>query len=256
MQAQKLKILIGSARAALMRAYEAHQQRPIHLDFVVQAHLHCRYVSGIAMPYDAQIEALEVLEQQYEDLTGDVDLARWRAMRANMRDMIDAGAIHAESVDRAAEFVTLIDSKLAGDDEPPLQEKSSGLEALRELLHPVVIDSSWTQYQAGHLRDAVLNAFVALGDFIRARTGLVLDGKALVEQALSPHQPRLVLSTLETESGRNDQSGFMQIFSGAFVGVRNPKAHSLAHDLDPVQAAQYLVFASLLARRVAEARPV
>jgi uncharacterized protein (TIGR02391 family) len=58
-----------------------------------------------------------------------------------------------------------------------------------------------------------------------------------------------------TESGKNDQKGFLQIYQGAFLGVRNPKAHSLAHDLDQIKAAQYLVFASLLARRVDEAKP-
>jgi len=48
----------------------------------------------------------------------------------------------------------------------------------------------------------------------------------------------------------------MNILSGAFQGVRNTKAHSLEHDLDQAKAAQYLVFASLLARRVSEAKKV
>ena len=66
----------------------------------------------------------------------------------------------------------------------------------------------------------------------------------------------LVLTELETESGQNDQKGFMQIFKGAYQGIRNPKAHSLTHDLTPEKAAQYLVFASLLIRRVQEAKGV
>jgi hypothetical protein len=48
----------------------------------------------------------------------------------------------------------------------------------------------------------------------------------------------------------------MQIFKGAFQGIRNPKAHSLAHDLTEQKTAQYLVFTSLLARRLDEARVV
>jgi hypothetical protein len=40
----------------------------------------------------------------------------------------------------------------------------------------------------------------------------------------------------------------MQIFKGTFQGLRNPKTHSLAHDLTEVKAAQYLIFARLLAR--------
>lgn len=60
----------------------------------------------------------------------------------------------------------------------------------------------------------------------------------------------------DSESGQNDQKGFLQIFNGAYQGIRNPKAHSLNHDLDQNKAAQYLVFASLLIRRVEEAKVV
>jgi uncharacterized protein (TIGR02391 family) len=60
----------------------------------------------------------------------------------------------------------------------------------------------------------------------------------------------LVLSNLDTESGKNDQKGFIQMLQGAYVGIRNPKAHSLASNLNEVATAQYLVFASLLARRI------
>ena len=51
-----------------------------------------------------------------------------------------------------------------------------------------------------------------------------------------------------------NRMGFMQIFKGAYQGIRNPKAHSMTHDLTAMKAAQYLVFASLLARRIDEAR--
>jgi hypothetical protein len=60
----------------------------------------------------------------------------------------------------------------------------------------------------------------------------------------------LIVSDLSTESGRSDQKGFIQILQGAYLSVRNPKAHSLKTDLNTESAAQYLVFASLLARRI------
>lgn len=70
------------------------------------------------------------------------------------------------------------------------------------------------------------------------------------------HSSVLILSEIDSESGQNDQKGFMQIFKRAYQGILNPKAHSLTHDLTPIKAAQYLVFASLLARRVEEAKIV
>jgi uncharacterized protein (TIGR02391 family) len=124
---------------------------------------------------------------------------------------------------------------------------------LREMMHPWIIEHSFEQYRNGHLRDAVLNAFIALGDLIRERTGIKLDGAPLAAQALSLKNPILLLSEVETESGQNDQVGFMQILQGAFTGIRNPPAHSVKHDFTERKAAQYLVFASLLARRITEA---
>jgi uncharacterized protein (TIGR02391 family) len=121
------------------------------------------------------------------------------------------------------------------------------------LLHPAILEHAYPQYYDGHLRDAVLNAIVVVFDLIRQRTDLQSDGDRLIGEALSLQHPLLVLSELDTESGRNDQAGFMQILQGAYKGIRNPKAHSLQHDLDEHKAAQYLVFASLLARRIADA---
>lgn len=125
--------------------------------------------------------------------------------------------------------------------------------SLDSLLHPVIREHAYPQYLDGHWRDAVLNAFIAVFDLIRNRTGLDLDGDALVTRAFSLQRPMLMLSDLRTESGRNDQAGFLQIYQGSYKGIRNPKAHGLQHDLTDNKAAQYLVFASLLARRVEEA---
>jgi uncharacterized protein (TIGR02391 family) len=121
------------------------------------------------------------------------------------------------------------------------------------LLHPTIARNAYGLFMNGHLREAVLNSVVSIFDSIRERTGLHEDGDKLIGKAFSIENPYLVLSELHTDSGQNDQRGFMQIFKGAFQGIRNPKAHSLVHDLTELKAAQYLVFASLLARRVEEA---
>jgi len=125
---------------------------------------------------------------------------------------------------------------------------------LEGLLHPIIIRSSYRQYREGLYRDAVFNAIVAVFDRIRELTGLNEDGVQLIGKVFSLDNPVLVLSTIETESGKDEQKGFIQILQGAYLGIRNPKAHSLTTDLKQDTAAQYLVFASLLARRIEEAR--
>jgi len=133
------------------------------------------------------------------------------------------------------------------------EERSDTNLGFEHLLHPIIIEHAFQLYRNGHLREAVLNSITAVYDFIRARTGSEEDGDRLIGQVMSTNDPKLILSELGTESGQNDQKGFMQIYKGAYQGIRNPKAHSLTHDLTEIKAAQYLVFASLLARRIEEA---
>lgn len=124
------------------------------------------------------------------------------------------------------------------------------------LLHPSIVASSYDLFQNGHLRDAVLNSVLAIFDLIRERTGIDADGNALVSRAFSLQDPYIVFGDLDTESGQNEQKGFIQLLNGTYQGIRNPKAHSLDSDLTPINACQYLVYASLLARRLSEARIV
>ena len=99
------------------------------------------------------------------------------------------------------------------------------------LLHPVIKRAAFKHYRDGHLRDAVLNAYIAVFDYIREITKIDADGVRLVGQVFAPERARLVLSTLETATGRDDQIGFMNLFQGAYIGIRNPKAHTVQHDL-------------------------
>lgn len=148
------------------------------------------------------------------------------------------------------EFEGILDAKLL---ETARKRGDLGFE---HLLHPIILESSYDRYRNDHLREAVLNSIIAIFDLIRKRTGLDDDGANLVNRAFSLTDPYLVLSELKSESGQNDQKGFMEVLRGSYQGVRNPKAHSLSHDLTQLTAAQYLVFASLLARRVEEAHLV
>jgi uncharacterized protein (TIGR02391 family) len=142
------------------------------------------------------------------------------------------------------------DQHLQGTGEVDIERPALGFE---DLLHPMIQQHAFQLYRNGHLREAVLNSITAVFDFIRERSGLGEDGDRLIGQVFTLENPKLILSEIETDSGQNDQKGFMQIFKGAYQGVRNPKAHSLNHDLTEAKAAEYLIFASLLARRVEEA---
>jgi uncharacterized protein (TIGR02391 family) len=100
------------------------------------------------------------------------------------------------------------------------------------------------------MRDAVLDSLISVNDLIRERASLSLDGPNLIDQAFSMTNPRLIISSLETESGKNEQKGFMDLLKGAYTGIRNPNSHSLQGELYSKTAAHYLVLSSLLATKV------
>ncbi len=125
-----------------------------------------------------------------------------------------------------------------------------------DLLHPRVTAASYALFKGGNYRDAVLNSSIAVFDYIRERTKLDLDGAELIARAFSLQNPMLIFSTLETESGKNEQKGYIQILQGLYLGIRNPKAHSLSSDLDKIDAAQRLVFSSMLCRKIEESNLV
>lgn len=144
------------------------------------------------------------------------------------------------------------DARLAEEGER-IEQEVLGFE---HLLHPIILENSYKLFRNGHLREAVLNSVVAVFDYIRELTGVQEDGDRLIGQVFSLEDPYIILSNLRSESGQNDQKGFMQIYKGVFQGVRNPKSHSLTHDLTELKAAQYLVFSSLLVRRIEESEIV
>jgi uncharacterized protein (TIGR02391 family) len=162
---------------------------------------------------------------------------------------VDDGECHLQAF--GVSFLRADIEKLVPAGTPASEARPTGFD---DLLHPNVREAAIRHYQAGDYRNAVLDAITAVFDKIRERTGIDKDGDRLINQALSVDAPILILSEVDTDSGRNDQSGFADIFRGFYRGVRNPKAHSLVHDLDAHKAGQHLVLASILMRRVVEAR--
>jgi uncharacterized protein (TIGR02391 family) len=93
---------------------------------------------------------------------------------------------------------------------------------------------------------------LALNGLVRLRSGLEFDGTTLMERAFSPTSPVLKFNELRDQSDKDEQKGFMQMFSGAVSGLRNPRAHKFIQD-DPERALEFIAFVSLLAKLLDEA---
>jgi uncharacterized protein (TIGR02391 family) len=114
-------------------------------------------------------------------------------------------------------------------------------------LHPEVARAATRLFTDGHYANAVEAAVKALNGLVRLRSELEIDGTTLMEKAFSPNAPILAFNGLANQSDKDEQRGFMMMFSGAVAGLRNPRAHGFIND-DPERALEFIAFVSLLAK--------
>lgn len=122
-------------------------------------------------------------------------------------------------------------------------------------VHPRVKALAQPRFEAGFFGDAVEACFKEVNDSVKRlfveSEGREADGAGLMNTAFSPNNAIIKLADLSTETGRNIQQGYMQIFAGAMTGIRNPKAHSNLNP-DSRKALHLIALASLLMSKLDE----
>ncbi len=131
-----------------------------------------------------------------------------------------------------------------------------GRDARIAALHADVRQAADRYLESGHMEVAIFEAFKAINNRVKAMTGLDEDGSKLMTHAFATENPRIILADLSTETGKNIQAGFRFLFMGAVQGIRNPDAHEQFRPLDDEEALEKLAFASMLIRRLDEARVI
>lgn len=121
------------------------------------------------------------------------------------------------------------------------------------LINTRIVDVSKKRFDSGHYADSIEASLKEINSVIKKivlnKINKEYDGASLMEKALSLNDPIIVLDDLSIEDGKNVQKGFMQIFSGAMTGIRNPKAHSNIN-INKEQAIHYLFLASILMNKI------
>lgn len=127
------------------------------------------------------------------------------------------------------------------------------LEGFWCFLHPLVVKISKKRFEVGHYADAVEAALKEINSIVKEqykrKTGFEEDGATLMNRAFSVNNPVFSFADITTETGRNIQQGYMQIFAGAMTGIRNPKAHNNMV-LDKNKAMHLLFIASFFALKL------
>jgi uncharacterized protein (TIGR02391 family) len=123
--------------------------------------------------------------------------------------------------------------------------------------HPKISEVSKPLYESGNYNQAILEAFKAVNNFVKNKTGrLDLDGKSLMSISFNAKDPLLKLNDLISPTDIDEQEGFMHLFMGAMQGIRNPLAHAYPIQPDSIRTLEYLSFASLLIRKAEESKKV
>lgn len=125
------------------------------------------------------------------------------------------------------------------------------------VIHPSIISIAKKKFEDGHYADAVESAFKEINSrvqkIVKQKTGRELDGVELMQNAFSEKNPIIILDNISTKTGRNIQLGYMQLFSGAMMGIRNPKAHNNL-TIMPERAIHFIYLASLFMYKLDEAK--
>lgn len=123
-------------------------------------------------------------------------------------------------------------------------------------IHPKIEGVAKSRFYNGMYADAIEASFKEINcrmkEIVKKQTGQELDGSSLMKQCLSVNNPILTIQDITSETGRNVQLGYMEIFSGAMTGIRNPKAHG-NQTITREDAIRKLNFASLLMFKIDQA---
>lgn len=117
------------------------------------------------------------------------------------------------------------------------------------IMHPMIISVSQSRFNSGWYADAVEAAFKEVNARVK---GMCVskgfpekDGAELMFSAFPKKAPNIHLSDLSNRSEQDVQEGYMHMFAGAMLGIRNPKAHA-NESISQEDALRKLAFASML----------
>lgn len=108
-------------------------------------------------------------------------------------------------------------------------------------------------YRDGHHARAVEEAYKFIDNLVKKsakQSDTNLTGSKLMTTVFNGNTPILKINAGESASERDEQIGYMQIFSGCMTGIRNPRAHECDWEDSEQRALQLLVLANHLVERI------
>jgi uncharacterized protein (TIGR02391 family) len=117
-------------------------------------------------------------------------------------------------------------------------------------IHPDIPARARELFDDGYLPEAVLTAFKFVDVEVKRMSRLKGTGVSLMGAAFGGDSPVIALNPGVTDSDRDEQRGYRDLFAGAMAGIRNPRGHEIYLPDTPDEALDYLGLASLLLRKL------
>ncbi len=121
-------------------------------------------------------------------------------------------------------------------------------------VHPDILRFCREELLVNNYFHTVFEATKSVAEKIRQKTGLTTDGSELVNTAFAFKNqiPHLALNSLQTESEKSEQKGFMNLLNGLFGTFRNTTAHApkITWPIEKQDAPDILSLVSLVHRRI------
>jgi uncharacterized protein (TIGR02391 family) len=108
-------------------------------------------------------------------------------------------------------------------------------------------------FDDGHYAEATYEAFKFLDKTVDKLAKLSESGFKLMMAAFNESNPKIPLTPLTTISEKDEQKGYMFIFAGGVLAIRNPRGHEHSMKDDPDVCLDHLSFVSMLLRRLERA---
>lgn len=118
------------------------------------------------------------------------------------------------------------------------------------IMHPEIIRVAQQRFESEQYADAVEAAFKEINTRVKnmylEKNGETKDGADLMFSAFHANNPVLCFDFSTSPFSKDDiQKGYMHMFAGAMMGIRNPKAHA-NEMITKEDALRKLAFASML----------
>lgn len=131
----------------------------------------------------------------------------------------------------------------------PLTENSSQLSRLFDHLvtNQQLREATRKLFLDQHYSGSAEKGFVCVENAVKEKSGISDKyGASLMRRVFSPNSPILSFNSTQTQSDRDEQEGYMHLFEGAMIGIRNPRAHGSQLNDEPEEALRFLGLANHL----------